>query len=91
MPGTVLLLAASRAGKRCLVDAAPVLPVPAAILPAVLSGTDTDTDTDTANVVEYGVYTGPDSAKLTAVQPASAPVRSTAHRSQSPHADARAS
>src|SRR4051794_41437933 len=45
-PGTVLLLAASPAGKGCLVDAASVLPVLAAGPPAVLSGTDT------ANVVE---------------------------------------
>ncbi|MGX5188483.1 hypothetical protein ACWKT5_38745 [Streptomyces avermitilis] len=46
MPGTVLLLAASPAGKGCLVDAASVLPVLAAVAPSVLSGTDT------ANVVE---------------------------------------
>jgi hypothetical protein len=46
MPGTVLLLAASPVGKRCLVDAASVLPVLAAVSPAVLSGADT------ANVVE---------------------------------------
>ncbi|WP_432032455.1 hypothetical protein [Streptomyces antibioticus] len=46
MPGTVLLLAASPAGKGCLVDAASVLPVLAAVPPAVLAGTDT------ANVVE---------------------------------------
>ncbi|MFI1410713.1 hypothetical protein ACH4Y0_12530 [Streptomyces sp. NPDC020707] len=46
MPGTVLLIAASPAGKGCLVDAASVLPVLAAVAPAVLSGTDT------ANVVE---------------------------------------
>ncbi|WP_033320429.1 hypothetical protein [Streptomyces yerevanensis] len=46
MPGTVLLLAASPAGKGCLVDAASVLPVLAAVAPAVLSGADT------ANVVE---------------------------------------
>ena len=46
MPGTVLLLAASPMGKGCLVDAASVLPVLAAVAPAVLSGTDT------ANVVE---------------------------------------
>ncbi|MGY6023971.1 hypothetical protein [Streptomyces spinosirectus] len=46
MPGTVLLLAASPAGKGCLVDAASVLPVLAAVAPGVLSGTDT------ANVVE---------------------------------------
>jgi len=46
MPGTVLLLAASPVGKGCLVDAASVLPVLAAVTPAVLSGTDT------ANVVE---------------------------------------
>ncbi|SMF62095.1 hypothetical protein [Streptomyces sp. Amel2xC10] len=46
MPGTVLLLAASPAGKGCLVDAASVLPVLAAVPPAILSGTDT------ANVVE---------------------------------------
>ena len=44
--GTVLLLAASPMGKGCLVDAASVLPVLAAVSPAVLSGTDT------ANVVE---------------------------------------
>ncbi|MEW2493216.1 hypothetical protein AB0942_06620, partial [Streptomyces nodosus] len=46
MPGTVLLLAASPAGKGRLVDAASVLPVLAAVAPSVLSGTDT------ANVVE---------------------------------------
>lgn len=46
MPGTVLLLAASPAGKGCLVDAASVLPVLAAVAPPVLSGTDT------AHVVE---------------------------------------
>ncbi|TCR23983.1 hypothetical protein [Streptomyces sp. BK205] len=46
MPGTVLLLAASPVGKSCLVDAASVLPVLAAVPPAVLSGTET------ANVVE---------------------------------------
>ncbi|MEU0675282.1 hypothetical protein ABZ330_20775 [Streptomyces sp. NPDC006172] len=46
MPGTVLLLAASPAGKGCLVDAASVLPVLAAVPPAVLAGTET------ANVVE---------------------------------------
>ncbi|NGO46788.1 hypothetical protein [Streptomyces ureilyticus] len=46
MPGTVLLLAASPVGKRSLVDAASVLPVLAAVAPAVLSGADT------ANVVE---------------------------------------
>ncbi len=46
MPGTVLLLAASPAGKGCLVDAASVLPVLAAVAPPVLAGSDT------ANVVE---------------------------------------
>ncbi|MFD5631311.1 hypothetical protein [Streptomyces sp. NPDC127072] len=46
MPGTVLLLAASPVGKGCLVDAASVLPVLAAVSPQVLSGADT------ANVVE---------------------------------------
>ncbi|MFE9448884.1 hypothetical protein [Streptomyces sp. NPDC006739] len=46
MPGTVLLLAASPMGKGRLVEAASVLPVLAAVAPAVLSGTDT------ANVVE---------------------------------------
>ncbi|MBT2418617.1 hypothetical protein J7F01_19295 [Streptomyces sp. ISL-22] len=46
MPGTVLLLAAAPAGRGCLVDAASVLPVLAAVAPPVLSGTDT------ANVVE---------------------------------------
>ncbi|MGW3668524.1 hypothetical protein [Streptomyces sp. NPDC005141] len=46
MPGTVLLLAASPVGKGCLVDAASVLPVLAAVAPSVLSGTET------ANVVE---------------------------------------
>ena len=46
MPGTVLLLAASPVGRGCLVDAASVLPVLAAVPPAVLSGADT------ANVVE---------------------------------------
>ncbi|WP_416975905.1 hypothetical protein [Streptomyces sp. 4F14] len=46
MPGTVLLLAASPVGKGRLVDAASVLPVLAAVPPAVLAGADT------ANVVE---------------------------------------
>ncbi|MEV5440133.1 hypothetical protein AB0K80_29620 [Streptomyces sp. NPDC052682] len=46
MPGTVLLVAASPQGRGRLVDAASVLPVLAAVPPAVLSGTDT------ANVVE---------------------------------------
>ncbi|MFF7854477.1 hypothetical protein [Streptomyces sp. NPDC007904] len=46
MPGTVLLLAASPLGRGRLVDAASVLPVLAAVPPAVLAGTDT------ANVVE---------------------------------------
>ncbi|MFJ4487157.1 hypothetical protein ACIP3D_32965 [Streptomyces longwoodensis] len=46
MPGTVLLLAASPVGRGRLVDAASVLPVLAAVPPAVLAGTDT------ANVVE---------------------------------------
>ncbi|WP_406438159.1 hypothetical protein OHB00_26475 [Streptomyces sp. NBC_00631] len=46
MPGTVLLLAASPTGKGRLVDAASVLPVLAAVPPAILSGTET------ANVVE---------------------------------------
>ncbi|MER6344943.1 hypothetical protein ACWC10_30455 [Streptomyces sp. NPDC001595] len=46
MPGTVLLLAASPVGRGRLVDAASVLPVLAAVDPAVLAGTDT------ANVVE---------------------------------------
>ncbi|MGW0846113.1 hypothetical protein ACWD26_39465 [Streptomyces sp. NPDC002787] len=46
MPGTVLLLAASPMGKGCLVDAASVLPVLAAVTPEVLSGAGT------ANVVE---------------------------------------
>ncbi|MFE7839051.1 hypothetical protein ACFU53_24275 [Streptomyces sp. NPDC057474] len=46
MPGTVLLLAASPMGKGCLVDAASVLPILAAVTPEVLSGTGT------ANVVE---------------------------------------
>ncbi|MCI3274830.1 hypothetical protein [Streptomyces cylindrosporus] len=46
MTGTVLLLAAAPAGKGCMVDAASVLPVLAAVPPPVLAGTDT------ANVVE---------------------------------------
>ncbi|MES4886885.1 hypothetical protein [Streptomyces sp. NPDC096012] len=46
MPGTVLLIAASPLGRGRLVDAAGVLPVLAAVAPAVLSGADT------ANVVE---------------------------------------
>ncbi|MCH0563047.1 MULTISPECIES: hypothetical protein [unclassified Streptomyces] len=46
MTGTVLLLAAAPAGRGRLVDAASVLPVLAAVPPAVLAGTDT------ANVVE---------------------------------------
>ncbi|MFF0116522.1 hypothetical protein [Streptomyces prasinus] len=45
-PGTVLLLAASPTGRGRLVDATSVLPVLAAVPPAVLAGTDT------ANVVE---------------------------------------
>ncbi|WP_407110670.1 hypothetical protein ACE1N8_17990 [Streptomyces sp. DSM 116494] len=46
MPATVLLLAAAPLGRGRLVDAASVLPVLAAVPPAVLSGADT------ANVVE---------------------------------------
>ncbi|MFI0164405.1 hypothetical protein [Streptomyces sp. NPDC017095] len=46
MPGTVLLLAAAPLGRNRLVDAGGVLPVLAAVAPAVLSGTDT------ANIVE---------------------------------------
>jgi hypothetical protein len=46
VPGTVLLVAASPLGRGRLVDAASVLPVLAAVPPAVLAGTDT------ANVVE---------------------------------------
>ncbi|MFS8200311.1 hypothetical protein ACLVWQ_16680 [Streptomyces sp. CWNU-52B] len=46
MHGTVLLIAASPTGRGCLVDAASVLPVLAAVAPSVLSGADT------ANVVE---------------------------------------
>ncbi|MFE7766221.1 hypothetical protein [Streptomyces sp. NPDC057438] len=46
MPGTVLLIAASPMGRGCLVDAASVLPVLAAVTPEVLSGTGT------ANIVE---------------------------------------
>ncbi|MBV2356013.1 hypothetical protein KUM39_16800 [Streptomyces sp. J2-1] len=46
MPGTVLLLAAAPLGRGRLVDAAGVLPVLAAVAPAVLSGTGT------ANIVE---------------------------------------
>ncbi|MFH9086779.1 MULTISPECIES: hypothetical protein [unclassified Streptomyces] len=46
MPGTVLLLAAAPLGRGRLVDAAGVLPVLAAVAPAVLSGTGT------ANVIE---------------------------------------
>ncbi|MFI1444185.1 hypothetical protein [Streptomyces fructofermentans] len=46
MPGTVLLIAASPVGRGCLVDAASVLPVLAAVAPSVLAGTET------ANVVE---------------------------------------
>ncbi|MFI8188579.1 hypothetical protein ACIF8T_07220 [Streptomyces sp. NPDC085946] len=46
MPGTVLLVAAAPLGRGRLVDAASVLPVLAAVPPAVLAGTDT------ANVVE---------------------------------------
>ncbi|CAL9510462.1 hypothetical protein SUDANB105_03599 [Streptomyces sp. enrichment culture] len=46
MPGTVLLLAASPVGRGRLVDAAAVLPVLAAVDPAVLAGADT------ANIVE---------------------------------------
>src|SRR5919206_5263995 len=52
MPGTVLLLAASPAGKGCLVDAASVLPVLAAVPPAVLSGTDTATVVELADPLE---------------------------------------
>ncbi|MFD5569910.1 hypothetical protein [Streptomyces cadmiisoli] len=46
MPGTVLLVAGAPVGKGRLVDAAAVLPVLAAVAPAVLAGTPT------ANVVE---------------------------------------
>ncbi|GGN65651.1 hypothetical protein GCM10011579_036300 [Streptomyces albiflavescens] len=52
MPGTVLLLAASPVGKGCLVDAASVLPVLAAVSPAVLSGTDTASVVELADPLE---------------------------------------
>ncbi len=52
MPGTVLLLAASPVGKSCLVDAASVLPVLAAVPPAVLAGTDTATVVELADPLE---------------------------------------
>ncbi|MEU6481678.1 hypothetical protein ABZ858_33335 [Streptomyces sp. NPDC047017] len=52
MPGTVLLLAASPQGKGRLVDAAAVLPVLAAVEPAVLSGTRTATVVELADPLE---------------------------------------
>ncbi|MET8247840.1 hypothetical protein ABZV31_27605 [Streptomyces sp. NPDC005202] len=52
MPGTVLLLAASPVGRGRLVDAASVLPVLAAVPPAVLSGTDTATVVELADPLE---------------------------------------
>ncbi|MFI1165031.1 hypothetical protein ACH4UM_15795 [Streptomyces sp. NPDC020801] len=52
MPGTVLLLAASPVGRGRLVDAASVLPVLAAVEPAVLSGTDTATVVELADPLE---------------------------------------
>ncbi|WP_316739269.1 hypothetical protein [Streptomyces sp. MK7] len=52
MPGTVLLLAASPVGRGRLVDAASVLPVLAAVEPAVLSGTDTASVVELADPVE---------------------------------------
>ncbi|OIK27941.1 hypothetical protein [Streptomyces malaysiense] len=58
MPGTVLLLAASPLGRGRLVDAAAVLPVLAAVAPAVLSGTDTANVVELADPVEpQGVLT----------------------------------
>ncbi|MEU5087035.1 hypothetical protein [Streptomyces sp. NPDC021356] len=52
MPGTVLLLAASPVGKGRLVDAASVLPVLAAVEPAVLSGTPTASVVELADPLE---------------------------------------
>ncbi|MFJ8198948.1 hypothetical protein [Streptomyces sp. NPDC096152] len=52
MPGTVLLLAASPVGRGRLVDAASVLPVLAAVPPAVLSGTDTATVVELVDPLE---------------------------------------
>jgi hypothetical protein len=52
MPGTALLLAASPAGKGCLVDAASVLPVLAAVAPSVLAGTETANVVELANPLE---------------------------------------
>nr|BFD83744.1 hypothetical protein StreXyl84_31450 [Streptomyces sp. Xyl84] len=52
MPGTVLLLAASPVGKGRLVDAASVLPVLAAVEPAVLSGTRTASVVELADPLE---------------------------------------
>ncbi|MEU3028803.1 hypothetical protein ACPCBC_22330 [Streptomyces incarnatus] len=58
MPGTVLLLAASPLGRGRLVDAAAVLPVLAAVAPAVLSGADTANVVELADPVEpQGVLT----------------------------------
>ncbi|MGW0083252.1 hypothetical protein [Streptomyces sp. NPDC003393] len=52
MPGTVLLLAASPVGRGRLVDAASVLPVLAAVEPAVLAGTGTASVVELADPVE---------------------------------------
>ncbi|GGZ82426.1 hypothetical protein ACFOOM_22535 [Streptomyces echinoruber] len=52
MPGTVLLLAAAPVGRGRLVDAASVLPVLAAVPPAVLAGTDTATVVELADPLE---------------------------------------
>ncbi|MFQ6148750.1 hypothetical protein ACLMNJ_37835 [Streptomyces seoulensis] len=52
MPGTVLLLAASPVGKGRLVDAASVLPVLAAVEPAVLSGAPTASVVELADPLE---------------------------------------
>ncbi|MER5295607.1 hypothetical protein ABT382_26565 [Streptomyces pharetrae] len=65
MPGTVLMLAAAPVGRGRLVDAAAVLPVLAAVDPAVLAGTDT------ANVVELADPVEPQ-AVLTRLRAASA-------------------
>ncbi|MEV5433711.1 hypothetical protein [Streptomyces sp. NPDC052701] len=52
MPGTVLLVAAAPLGRGRLVDAASVLPVLAAVPPAVLAGTDTASVVELADPLE---------------------------------------
>ncbi|MFF3908288.1 hypothetical protein ACFYZJ_20410 [Streptomyces sp. NPDC001848] len=83
MPGTVLLLAASPAGKGRLVDAASVLPVLAAVAPPVLSGTDT------ANVVELADPLEPQAVLTRLRAAAAAPVPLTVFLTGQLHLDRR--